>query len=207
MLILNLPHLYFPSIHSCRSRIFLAFTGRYTYNTKYKVLFVFVIVHSFTQLLSWFSEWSCVFWSSCFVILIILRRQFEYNNTRQWENIVIYNCVYFIRQLVFLKFVVEVKVWNGVPSHTLCNFVFWKLNKIVKMPTSAVYQPTTVTYEQQTAEPRWRCPVSYFSRRLTSSLNSALCVRFGLCLFGSALFIIGMFQSKYYLHRSIEPTQ
>ncbi|KAJ2945989.1 hypothetical protein O0L34_g4908 [Tuta absoluta] len=59
------------------------------------------------------------------------------------------------------------------------------------MPTSAVYQPTTVTYEQQN-EQRWNCPISYFSRRVTSSLNRAICVRLGLCLMGSTLFIIGL---------------
>lgn len=60
------------------------------------------------------------------------------------------------------------------------------------MPTGAVYQPTTVTYEQQPSDQRWNCPISYFSRRVTSSLNRAVCVRFGLCLFGSILFVIGL---------------
>ncbi|CAH2037292.1 unnamed protein product, partial [Iphiclides podalirius] len=60
------------------------------------------------------------------------------------------------------------------------------------MPTSAVYQPTTVTYEQQPNDQRWNCPISYFSRRVTSSLNRAVCVRLGLCLMGSTLFIIGL---------------
>ncbi|XP_028178053.1 uncharacterized protein LOC114365633 [Ostrinia furnacalis] len=60
------------------------------------------------------------------------------------------------------------------------------------MPTSAVYQPTTVTYEQQPSDQRWNCPMSYFSRRVTSSLNRATCVRIGLCLLGSTLFIVGL---------------
>ncbi|CAG9786084.1 unnamed protein product [Diatraea saccharalis] len=60
------------------------------------------------------------------------------------------------------------------------------------MPTSAVYQPTTVTYEQQPNDQRWNCPMSYFSRRVTSSLNRTNCIRIGLCLLGSILFIIGL---------------
>ncbi|XP_034830865.1 uncharacterized protein [Maniola hyperantus] len=60
------------------------------------------------------------------------------------------------------------------------------------MPTSAVYQPTTVTYEQQPNDQRWNCPISYFSRRVTSSLNRAVCIRLGLCLLGSTLFIVGL---------------
>ncbi|CAK1596310.1 unnamed protein product [Parnassius mnemosyne] len=60
------------------------------------------------------------------------------------------------------------------------------------MPTSAVYQPTTVTYEQQPNDQRWNCPISYFSHRVTSSLNRAVCVRLGLCLMGSTLCIIGL---------------
>ncbi|XP_047505125.1 uncharacterized protein LOC125049731 [Pieris napi] len=60
------------------------------------------------------------------------------------------------------------------------------------MPTSAVYQPTTVTYEQQPTDQRWNCPISYFSRRVTSSLNRAVCIRLALCLLGSTLFIIGL---------------
>ncbi|CAG9584755.1 unnamed protein product [Danaus chrysippus] len=60
------------------------------------------------------------------------------------------------------------------------------------MPTSAVYQPTTVTYEQQPNDQRWNCPISYFSRRVTSSLNRALCIRVALCLLGSTFFIIGL---------------
>ncbi|XP_075973694.1 uncharacterized protein LOC142974979 [Anticarsia gemmatalis] len=60
------------------------------------------------------------------------------------------------------------------------------------MPTSAVYQPTTVTYEQQPTDQRWNCPISYFSRRVTSSLNRAVCVRIGLCLLGSTLSVIGL---------------
>ncbi|XP_053607528.1 uncharacterized protein LOC128673599 [Plodia interpunctella] len=60
------------------------------------------------------------------------------------------------------------------------------------MPASAVYQPTTVTYEQQPSDQRWNCPMSYFSRRVTSSLNRATCIRIGLCLLGSTLFIIGL---------------
>lgn len=60
------------------------------------------------------------------------------------------------------------------------------------MPTSAVYQPTTVTYEQQPTDQRWNCPISYFSRRVTSSLNRAVCLRIGLCLLGSTLFVIGL---------------
>ncbi|CAG9135020.1 unnamed protein product [Plutella xylostella] len=60
------------------------------------------------------------------------------------------------------------------------------------MPTGAVYQPTTVTYEQQPEDSRWNCPISYFSRRVTSSLNRAVCVRLGLCLLGSTLFVIGL---------------
>ncbi|CAB3224300.1 unnamed protein product [Arctia plantaginis] len=60
------------------------------------------------------------------------------------------------------------------------------------MPTSAVYQPTTVTYEQQPTDQRWNCPISYFSRRVTSTLNRAVCVRIGLCLLGSTLFVIGL---------------
>ncbi|XP_035432419.1 uncharacterized protein LOC118264127 [Spodoptera frugiperda] len=59
------------------------------------------------------------------------------------------------------------------------------------MPTSAVYQPTTVTYEQQPTDQRWNCPISYFSRRMASSWNRAVCLRVGLCLTGSILFIIG----------------
>ncbi|GBP18097.1 hypothetical protein EVAR_12876_1 [Eumeta japonica] len=46
------------------------------------------------------------------------------------------------------------------------------------MPTGAVYQPTTVTYEQQPTDQRWNCPISYFSRRVTSSLNRAVCFSF-----------------------------
>ncbi|KAJ0177295.1 hypothetical protein K1T71_007304 [Dendrolimus kikuchii] len=60
------------------------------------------------------------------------------------------------------------------------------------MPTNAVYQPTTVTYEQQPNDQRWNCPISYFSRRVTSSLNRAVCIRIGLCLLGSTLFVIGL---------------
>lgn len=59
------------------------------------------------------------------------------------------------------------------------------------MPTSAVYQPTTVTYEQQPTDQRWNCPISYFSRRVTNSLNRAACIRIGLCLLGSTLSIVG----------------
>ncbi|XP_028027061.1 uncharacterized protein LOC114240640 [Bombyx mandarina] len=60
------------------------------------------------------------------------------------------------------------------------------------MPTSAVYQPTTVTYEQQPNDQRWNCPISYFSRRVTSSLNRAVCLRIGLCLLGSTFCVIGL---------------
>ncbi|KAG6454483.1 uncharacterized protein LOC115446313 [Manduca sexta] len=60
------------------------------------------------------------------------------------------------------------------------------------MPTNAVYQPTTVTYEQQPNDQRWNCPISYFSRRVTSSLNRAVCLRIGLCLLGSTLCVIGL---------------
>ncbi|XP_026324773.1 uncharacterized protein LOC113233786 [Hyposmocoma kahamanoa] len=60
------------------------------------------------------------------------------------------------------------------------------------MPTSAVYQPTTVTYEQQPSDQRWNCPISYFSRRVTNSLNRAVCIRLGLCLIGSTFFIVGL---------------
>ncbi|KAL4716251.1 hypothetical protein ACJJTC_004745 [Scirpophaga incertulas] len=60
------------------------------------------------------------------------------------------------------------------------------------MPTSAVYQPTTVTYEQQPNNQRWNCPMSYFSHRVTSTLNRANCIRIGLCLLGSTLFIVGL---------------
>ncbi|VVC89076.1 uncharacterized protein LOC126979258 [Leptidea sinapis] len=60
------------------------------------------------------------------------------------------------------------------------------------MPASAVYQPTTVTYEQQPTDQRWNCPISYFSRRVTSSLNRALCILIALCLLGGTLFLVGL---------------
>ncbi|XP_026724893.1 uncharacterized protein LOC113491891 [Trichoplusia ni] len=59
------------------------------------------------------------------------------------------------------------------------------------MPTSAVYQPTTVTYEQQPTDQRWNCPISYFSRRMASSWNRTVCTRVSMCLVGSIFFIIG----------------
>lgn len=75
-----------------------------------------------------------------------------------------------------------------------CIIVSFNLREDITMPTSAVYQPTTVTYEQQPNDQRWNCPMSYFSRRVTSSLNRTNCVRIGLCLLGSTLFIVGKSQ-------------
>lgn len=69
--------------------------------------------------------------------------------------------------------------------------------KSIRMPTSAVYQPTTVTYEQQPADQRWNCPISYFSRRVTNSLNRTVWVRIGLCLLGSTLSIVGKYLEIY----------
>lgn len=88
----------------------------------------------------------------------------------------------FDRKIFIVQLVMFVVQWS---------VLVYILKKTVTMPASAVYQPTTVTYEQQPTDQRWNCPISYFSRRVTSSMNRAVCIRLALCLLGSTLFIIG----------------